>query len=377
MLVLLRASKQCQSNASEFERPSIYDPPGQRRIARHRDLYLRFQAILETWSRQEIDSANEAPLEFIYPLAHLMATEEAYQLHHEFSFEDFATKAFGGGSDWIQYDFAFKASVFRYALNMHIAAIKATLESLKYRCGELPGSNWKPVTQSNKVPALIYDYESLLETGSRLLNELDGIETRSINHRSVKSSQMSIEQSESLSRLTILAFFFIPLSFATSIFGMNVEELGSGTVKMQIVILTAACILAVVAVCWLISASISRALHALRMNLDGIRFRTRVLKDFSAISPQGAFWLFVFGLTHDPFTFTSLVRELGIWVVLGLGKQWDAPVIGTEEQTVKLSRFWQRRAEEIVSITRRRGWQRVKFRMRWRRNGPHSDGGGE
>lgn len=65
MLTLLRSSHDCKSSAFEFERPSIHNPTN-RRIASHRELGKRYQAILETWTEPEIRSANRTPIEFIY-----------------------------------------------------------------------------------------------------------------------------------------------------------------------------------------------------------------------------------------------------------------------------------------------------------------------
>jgi len=43
-----------------------------------------------------------------------------------------------------------------------------------------------------------------------------------------------------LSRLTLVAFVFIPLNFATSFFGMNVQQLGTGSMHIGFFFLTAA-----------------------------------------------------------------------------------------------------------------------------------------
>lgn len=41
-------------------------------------------------------------------------------------------------------------------------------------------------------------------------------------------SKKGIQQAQGVARLTMLPFFFIPLSFTTSFFGMNFAELGTG-----------------------------------------------------------------------------------------------------------------------------------------------------
>ena len=49
---------------------------------------------------------------------------------------------------------------------------------------------------------------------------------------SIKESQMDIQQNDGVKRLTQLDFDFIPLNFATSLFGMNLDVLGSGSAKI-------------------------------------------------------------------------------------------------------------------------------------------------
>jgi hypothetical protein len=55
--------------------------------------------------------------------------------------------------------------------------------------------------------------------------------TLAMGKASIEESRKVIEQSQRLKRLTILATLFIPLSFTTSLFGMNVDLLGQSTVK--------------------------------------------------------------------------------------------------------------------------------------------------
>ena len=46
---------------------------------------------------------------------------------------------------------------------------------------------------------------------------------------SLEQSKRSIAQAESVKQINVLAFIFIPLSFAASLFGMNVSELETGS----------------------------------------------------------------------------------------------------------------------------------------------------
>ena len=63
----------------------------------------------------------------------------------------------------------------------------------------------------------------------------------------VKASERSIMQAKSVNRLTKLAFVFIPLNFASSIFGMNFKELGTGPLSIWIFGVTASLLVVLVA----------------------------------------------------------------------------------------------------------------------------------
>jgi Mg2+ and Co2+ transporter CorA len=78
-------------------------------------------------------------------------------------------------------------------------------------------------------PAPVDLHQSTLEEAIRpevFLMQTFQLLTSSLN---VQESQLSSEQAQRATRLTQLAFIYIPLSFVTGIFGMNIKELnGSG-----------------------------------------------------------------------------------------------------------------------------------------------------
>lgn len=53
-----------------------------------------------------------------------------------------------------------------------------------------------------------------------------------MNKAMLAGSKRAIEQAEGLRRLTLVAFFYIPLSFMTSFFGTNVKQLGQGDLSV-------------------------------------------------------------------------------------------------------------------------------------------------
>ena len=68
----------------------------------------------------------------------------------------------------------------------------------------------------------------------------------------IEHAKRSMEQNARVKRLTQLAFIFIPLSFSTSIFGMNLEVLGTGTAKAWMVVMAVVSAYAVTSLVWVI-----------------------------------------------------------------------------------------------------------------------------
>ena len=198
------------------------------------------------------------------------------------------------------------------------------------------------------------------------MQQFYSIESRSVAHRGVVDSLTILEQSESIGRITTLAFTFIPLSFVTSVFGMDVKEFGSGPVSLKTVVKSGIVTTSLAVLLWVVAGLAYRTLHTIRRNAEGVGFRWRVLHDFAFVSPTDAFWLLWYGITHDPEIFTPLVKELGIWAVLGLGQEWERPTINTADQLITLPGFWQARANAIADITKVPGWQRRSYLQRRR-----------
>ena len=74
-------------------------------------------------------------------------------------------------------------------------------------------------------------YHHLLEETSLLQGLMEGITTRKALEASVKSieeSKRGIDEAHTVGRLTQLAFIFLPLTFVTGVFGMNITAFAGG-----------------------------------------------------------------------------------------------------------------------------------------------------
>ena len=117
--------------------------------------------------------------------------------------------------------------------------IRLNLEALRTFTSERSSTRWT---------RLIQDYERVLQSTEQQINV---VLAQKMTYRAAMASldeskvgiehaKRSMEQNATVKRLSQLAFVFIPLSFCTSIFGMNLEILGTGTAKGWMVFLAIA-----------------------------------------------------------------------------------------------------------------------------------------
>ncbi|MCJ1430724.1 hypothetical protein MMC27_000074 [Xylographa pallens] len=122
-------------------------------------------------------------------------------------------------------------------LDQHIAYLQQTVD-----CIEARGHATWP---SAKDDAAVKVVEKVLKTVATDFNDAlrraDTLAVRSfqgtemiINASILKESRKSILQANATRRLTIAAFFFLPMSLITSIFGMNFKDFGQGNLPLWI-----------------------------------------------------------------------------------------------------------------------------------------------
>ncbi|KAH6887514.1 hypothetical protein B0T10DRAFT_71869 [Thelonectria olida] len=80
---------------------------------------------------------------------------------------------------------------------------------------------------------ILADYDWLSSRIDQLGRDLEEREKQEVSMLSIRESRKSIKEAESVRRLSQLAFVFIPLSFVSSCFGMNLELLNSGNAQLK------------------------------------------------------------------------------------------------------------------------------------------------
>jgi hypothetical protein len=92
-----------------------------------------------------------------------------------------------------------------------------------------------PVARLAAIKEQVSDLERfLMDSFQLLMSSISVVETQ----RAGKQAKMSMEQAVRTVRLTQLAFVYIPLTFVTSIFGMNVRELNEPLLPLWVCIVT-------------------------------------------------------------------------------------------------------------------------------------------
>lgn len=92
----------------------------------------------------------------------------------------------------------------------------------------LPQRESHRVLSQSRLSSLCNDYTHLLQRAEKLSNRCVENTTTLMNVAMLEESKKAIAQADGLKRLTLLAFFFLPLSLTTSFFGMNFQEFGTG-----------------------------------------------------------------------------------------------------------------------------------------------------
>ena len=120
---------------------------------------------------------------------------------------------------------------FSSILTRHIRYIRDALRTLKLEENEF-STGGDPTITSDMSKSLVTDFDELLQRALDLHERCkDGMGVMQ-NRAIIVESRKAIEQSERVKKLTMLASFFVPLSFSTSVFGMNFKQFGQGELSV-------------------------------------------------------------------------------------------------------------------------------------------------
>jgi hypothetical protein len=139
---------------------------------------------------------------------------------------------------------------FEELLDKHADTLRRNISMIKTR-DEWPQPSDPKIAKHTaaEAQALLRNYEHLLERTGRLSHKCKRRQQILMNTASIAEANKAVEQAKAVTKLTRLAFFFIPLSFVSSFFGMN-SKLSTSALANSTVF-----VWAVVAVALLVCAS--------------------------------------------------------------------------------------------------------------------------
>lgn len=321
------------SQASEIESKSA-----RRTIGHH---YL---TIIQQWTSEEVHFAEERLVEFLPPLLRLLIyeeiswTERCKELINKSCFSALHEED----------PFLFRNHSFFGECLLHLKNSLQRLENfIAAQVGE-PSQEW--VNLISGFRGIIEEMTMQLEIVKDLLNQQVAL-------LAYEESRKSIQMADSLKNLSQLAFIFVPLTFATSIFGANLAVTGSGTVPIWafLVTLLAIC-LASVFIWYFISIGWRQPLRGIKNFAVGFAL-------FALRSPSGALVLLSQSLFHQDYDISYMLCALGLFL---RGKRYNRSEIvkRAKKECPPGDTFWKDRLHRVAVFVSQENWESNYFHRR-------------
>jgi len=196
---------------------------------------------------------------------------------------------------------------------------------------------------SNRRDTYLADYQHLVNYVDQFGQDLRDSLNRKVGTLSLQESRQSIKEAETVRRLSQLAFVFIPMTFVTSCFGMNLQILGSGLAELSTFLIIAS----IVTVAALVLPSTYTRLK--RFLLTSSRTTTlRIILKLARYLPGAALWMVWFGISH-PGDLRSYLEAMGLYRLL----HRNDPERRSEFQppeSLKLSPSWHKLGQQVFDF---------------------------
>ena len=308
-----------------------------------------FERLLEKLSIEEVLAANTNPVECLYPYARLCVMRYNWKLADIRSLTNWKRSSY---EDWEPEHL----NDSRVSSREIIAELTAS-----YRCLSRHSDSW-----SNRWKNLKCDYDEALAQAGQFEDDFRDHMSTYVGIINLKESKKSIQQADSVRRVTLLAFVFVPLTFVTSIFGMNLQSFGTGNIKLWLFLTVAGITSFTVLIMLLISSHFLNWYHN--------HFKTvRVLLALSKYLPKEALWFSIFCMYHSRKTQGQLLGGLGLYYrLLSNRSDWLSPyafrAAGDTGLRLKidLSPFWLRKAEVVWQFFSQNNWEYRTFYWRYK-----------
>ena len=121
-------------------------------------------------------------------------------------------------------------------LEEHIQRLLDVLDFVRRRgssCWPKPAKEELKVAD-NAATLLEDDVERLARRAEGLRARIERALAMAMNIAGINEAKRGIKQTESMFKLTVVAAFYAPFSFVTSFFGMNFQQLGTGSLNLWV-----------------------------------------------------------------------------------------------------------------------------------------------
>jgi hypothetical protein len=191
---------------------------------------------------------------------------------------------------------------------------------------------------------------------------------------SLEESRKSIQMADSVRSLTQLAFVFIPLNFATSVYGANIQAFGSGYVPIWALIVT----VLLIGMCTGLGAWLWTERKTFSRYVSKLASRLRLVALIAIRSPTMASILVLYALCHTQVDTDKTIRALRIKYFHRFKKWVVCPSLFFKSNATKFppappgtpfhKAFWRNRLHEVDQYLREEGWWDDRFYKPWIRH---------
>jgi len=185
---------------------------------------------------EKVKAADEEPVYFIYPYARILLLKYYARFRETYnsnSIESFVKLEFRKEKSDLPQNLGTLTSQLRFEVGCLISMERETARI----CHTLPQS-----LARSQFEDLLRDISSLKSDYLKSAADYRQLKQDSLVNEQLEEARESKDVAVSVGRLSKLAFVFIPLSFTTSVFGMNITEFGQGTASLKIFFITAVAI---------------------------------------------------------------------------------------------------------------------------------------
>lgn len=215
-----------------YGRPSVHKPVPTFPLAETiYDLDQRvqiFEEMLQLSNSTFLESANDEALEYLCPLLRLAIQGVSSSISQLRLF--FRHWPLNTDNNMTRVAETHANAIF------HVESLRHLTETLATHCSLVASRHSGVLLDVQKYS------DCVLDDGQALCELVQGRIQIETGLASICGSQRSIEEAVSVKRLTQLAFIFIPLTYSTSLFGMNIKEMTGSGPKLWIFLLISVCI---------------------------------------------------------------------------------------------------------------------------------------